>query len=248
MTGQYAGSRFGQDSYPRISTSSDLLLEASAVLPYEPMYQSLLPFLPPSISSGTGGSTGGLLAAAGASDEPDSWSQYPNRLDLKSYQGDDVQIPLYITDPADPNADMSTAAGWEWKGQIRLWTQYYAPYVNEFSVTATLIAPTPPDTVNQTLVTLFLPRYHNQYAGVFAWDLFSTSPFVGPAFPPPQNVPVDEPWPPADQVKSWLYGYYYCVPRTSQTDWLPIPSNVIWTGMGVTVTPTGTYGPNGRVP
>lgn len=239
--GHYVGSRFGQDTPSRIAVSTELLLEASE-MPAEPMYQSLIPFYPPSITTGSDPSAGSLAAAT-----TDDWKIYPDRLDLFCYQGDDVQIPLYFVDAARPTLDMSNENDFEWKGQIRIVHAYRSTLVHNFTIESSLITPTPPDTVNQTLVTLFLPRFHNQYPGRYSWDLFSTSPFEGPTFPQPADV-ADEDWPMTDQVKTWLYGYFYCVPRVTTTDWLPMPSTAVSAGSTVIVTPTGTYGPNGRVP
>lgn len=246
MPGQFTGSRFGQDSYPRIATSAEMLLEATEVLPFEPMYQPLVPFLPPSIA--TGGGVGLLSSGSTTSGGTDEWKAYPDRLDLFCYQGDDVQIPLYFKNPGDPDLDMSNENGWSWKGQIRTWHRYSAPLVHDFTIESEGIPrdPLDPTSVGQTLVTLFLPRFHNQYPGVFSWDLSSTGPFEGPTFPKPPDV-ADEDWPMDDFVKTWLYGYFYVVPRVTTTDFLP-PTGALPSTVAVTVTPTGTYGPNGRVP
>ena len=58
----------------------------------------------------------------------------------------------------------------------------------------------------------------------------------------------DENWPMDTQVKTWLYGYIYIVPRVTTTDWLPVPPNALPAGQVVVVSPTGVFGPNGRVP
>ena len=245
MTAQ-VGSRVGQDSYPRITTSTEMLMEASEVLPYEPMYQTLVPFVPPTIT--TGGS--GALSSSSSGNSETDWKEYPDRLDLHVYQGDDVQIPLYFRNPADPALDMSNENGWEWKAQIRLLHRYWSRLVNEFSIETEYLPPDPPEmpTTAATLVTLFLPRMHNQYAGRYRWDLYSTSPYSGPVFPPPEGV---DPWPMEDQIKTWLYGWITVVPRVTETDQLPVPSpggmvaHYDTTVMG----PGGmTVGPNGRVP
>ena len=243
----YVGSRFGQDTPSRIASSASLLLEATE-MPIEPMYQQVIPFLPPSVISGgavgSGGSAVGLTSGNGSDED---WKEYPDRLDLHVYQGDDVVVPLYFVNAADPTLDMSD---WEWKAQARIYHRYYAQHTHDFVVTAELIAPTPPDTVNQTLVSLVLPRQRNRYTGVYSWDLHSTSPYTGPPMPvlPPGTDIHDEDWPPIDQVKTWVFGYFYIVPRVTTTDFLPIPPNALPTGQAVIVTPTGVYGPNGRVP
>lgn len=244
----YVGSRFGQDTSSRIASSASLLLEATE-MPPEPVYQQVIPFLPPSvISGGAVGSGGVAVGGITSGTDNEDWKEYPDRLDLHVYQGDDVVVPLYFVNAADPTLDMS---GWEWKAQARIYHRYYAQSTHDFVVTAELIPPTPPDTVNQTLVSLFLPRYRNRYTGVYSWDLHSTSPYTGPPMPVEATglpaVP-DEEWPPIDQVKTWVFGYFYIVPRVTATDWLPIPPNALPTGQAVIVTPTGVYGPNGRVP
>lgn len=246
--GYFGGSaRFGQDSYARITTSTDIQLEASAVLPYEPYYQPLVSFLPPEISSGSGQGGGGSLAAAVGDSGTDEWKAYPERLDLFCYQGDDVQIPLYFQNPADPALDMSNENGWSWAGQVRTWHRYYGYLVHEFVIESEGIPAdtNDPDSVAQTLVTLYLPRMHNTMPGVFHWDLWSKGPYVGPDFPKPDDIPAED-WL-QDQLKTWLYGYLYVVPRVTTTDWLPMP-RPLPTGTVVAVTPTGCYGPNGRVP
>jgi|KBSMisStandDraft_5_1062788.scaffolds.fasta_scaffold438969_3 hypothetical protein len=242
--GAYVGSRFGQDTKSRIATSTSLLLEASE-MPPEPVYQQVIPFLPPSVISG--GSVGSGVAAVGASTSDEDWKSYPDRLDLHMYQGDDVVVPLYFVNAADPTLDMST---WEWKAQARMYHRYYALSTHDFVVTTELIPPIPPDTINQTLVSVILPRQRNRYTGVYSWDLHSVSPYDGPTLtdPPPGPDIHDENWPPTDQVKTWLYGYFYIVPRVTSTDSLPIPPYALPSNTAVIVTPTGVYGPNGRVP
>ena len=182
----YAGSRFGQDTKTRIAASTEMLMEATEQLP-EPQYQPLIPFLPPSIISGgaiSGGSTG-LAIASGSGGDTD-WKDYPDRLDLHVYQGDDVQIPLYFRNPGDPTMDLSNENGYEWKGQIRVIHRYTSTLVNEFVIESSLIPPDPlpAEQINTSLVTLFLPRFKNQYPGVYSWDLCSTSPYTGPDLPP----------------------------------------------------------------
>jgi hypothetical protein len=237
----FVGSRFGQDSAPRIATSAALLLESSE-LPPEPMYQPLIPFV--SGVSGAGGITSGAAASNPPSGTP-TWKKFPDRLDLYAYQGDDIQIPLYFQDPSDPTLDMS---GYDWYGQTRLLHTYRSTLVNDLTISAEYIPPDPdvPGS-GSTLVTLFLPRVHNRVIGTYHWDLYTLSPFVGPDFPKPEDI-ADEDWPPTDQIKTWVFGFLYIVPRVTDTGYLTLPATAVQTGELVIVTPTGTYGPNGRVP
>lgn len=247
---QYAGSRFGPDTAPRIMATTEVLMEASE-LPPVPMYQPLVPFYPSLTngdSAGAGGTTSSTALALAASDSgPASWKKYPDRLDLYCYQGDDVQVPLYFQDPSDVELDMSS---WEWTAQVHWYHAYYAPQLVKLSVKAEYILPedpTDPDndpTIGSTLVTLFLPRMWNRYCGVYAWDIYSTSPYQGPLFDKPDNV-APEDWL-QDQVKTWLYGRMYVVPRVTTTDWLP-PKGALPVQSFI-VMPTGLFGPNGRVP
>ena len=245
---QFAGSRFGQDTAPRIAATTELLMEAGE-LPPVPMYQPLVPFYPGLVNGDSSGGAGSSVISSGASlvdTGPAQWKSYPDRLDIYVYQGDDVQVPLYFQDPTTPDFDIST--GWTWESQIRFFHTYYSMQLVKLSVESEYIPPEDPDddtSLGSTLVTLFLPRFWNRYCGVYAWDLFSTSPYVGPDFEQPDGVK-DEDWL-QDQVKTWLYGRVYVVPRVSQTDWLP-PHGALPTQTQVIVTPTGVYGPNGRVP
>ena len=241
---QYAGTRTVQDTAPRIATSTSLLLEASE-LPPEPMYQPLIPFV-----SGSGGVSGSSITSGSSSTSSTSstptWKKFPDRLDLYAYQGDDIQIPLYFQDPSDPDLDMSA---YGWFGQTRICHRYRSTLINEFTITAEYAAPDvgPPATAGYTLVTLFLPRVHNTVIGSYNWDLYSLSPYEGPDFPKPDDID-DADWPPLDQIKTWLFGNIYIVPRVTDTGYLTIPATAVMTGELVIVTPTGTYGPNGRVP
>lgn len=238
--------RYGWGSASRISGTAQLQTISDEILPGEPVYQPVVPFLPPSITTGTGLSTGGLVSAVA---EDPEWKQYPDRLDLYCYQGDDVQIPLYFQDPANPTLDMS-GPEWAWKSQVRVYHYYNATSVTDFVISASYIAPDPEitDDLGATLISLYLPRYDNEHAGVFTWDLQSTGPFVGPAYPKPPDV-ADENWPLTTQVKTWLYGRLYVVPRVTTTDYLPPPENALPPHTAVVVTPAGwVVGPNGRVP
>lgn len=236
MSGEYGSQRFGWDAPARISTTAVMLQEATELLPGETLHGPV-GFLP-SIVSGDGTSS--------SSSDSTQWKAFPDRLDLYWYQGDDIQIPLYFTNPGDPALDMSDENGWTWKSQMRVRHRFYAYRVNDFVIESEAVPPTPPATESGiTLVTLFLPRQLNQYRGVWSWDLMSTGPFVGPSFPQPPDV---EEWPPMDQVKTWLWGKIYVVPRVTATDWLPPPAAVPQ-GTAVVVTPQGwAVGPNGRFP
>lgn len=227
-------------------------MEASELAPV-PMYQPVIPFYPSIIDGSGGGSLGGG-GAAGAlasitSGSSDDWKQYPDRLDLYVYQGDDVQIPLYFQNPAEPDTDMSADAGWVWKAQTRMFHRYYVQKVNDFTIHTEYTPPDPEveNDIGTTVVSLYLPRFSNRYTGVYSWDLQSTSPFEGPEYPePPFN---DAEWPLTTQVRTWVYGYLYVVPRVSTTDYLPLPPNAYPNGTPVTISPTGVVvGPNGRVP
>jgi hypothetical protein len=238
MSGEFGTQRFGWDAPARISTSAVMLQEASEVLP-ETLHGPV-GFMP-SLINGDG------TTAIGSGDDTNTqWKAFPDKLDLYWYQGDDIQIPLYFTNPLDTGLDMSNENGWSWTAQMRTRHRFYAYKVNDFVIESQAVPATPPATESGiTLVTLFLPRQLNQFRGVFSWDLMSTGPFVGPSFPQPIDIEV---WPPVDQVKTWLWGKVYVVPRVTATDWLPPPAAVP-PSTAVVVTPQGwTVGPNGRVP
>jgi hypothetical protein len=128
--------------------------------------------------------------------------------------------------------------------------RYWSTLIHQFTINATYVPPEvgPPETVGYTLVTLFLPRSLNTIIGTYEWDLQSVSPFVGPSYPrPPEILAAD--WPPTDQLKTWIFGHFYIVPRVTSTDYLPVvPATAVAAGQLVTVTPAGLFGPNGRVP
>ena len=234
---EYGAFRFGRDTPARIATSTQMLVEPLAVLPGEPMYQPI-PFYP-SIVSGSGGQLG-----ATSSTDTDVWNHYPSRCDLSFYQGDDVTIPLYIEDPSDATPDMSTA--WEWSAQIRVLHTYHSTLVNTFSIVDEYTAPVS-QTPGYTKVTMFLPRSENCYVGKYRWDLYSKSPLDAATFPRPPDVPLTDPWPPTDQIRTWLYGVVTIIPRVTSTDFLP----EITEGGGAVVTAGQQWnfvGPNGLVP
>ena len=232
---EYGAFRFGRDAPARIVTATTMLVETQALLPGEPMYQPI-PFYP-SIVSGSGGQLG-------AATSTQTWSSYPARCDLIFYQGDDVTIALTIEDPSDTTPDMSTA--WDWSAQIRVIHTYHSTLVNTFSV---IDEYTPPagETAGFTTVTMFLPRSENCYVGRYRWDLYSKAPLDAASFPRPPDVPEPEPWPPTDQIRTWLYGQVTILPRVTSTDFLP----EITEGGGV-INPQGQQwifvGPNGLVP
>jgi hypothetical protein len=237
MAGTYAGSRSGNDGPARIAHTAEMLLEASEVPPV-PRYQAVVPFLPSNITDASG-----TLAAAGTTTDSE-FKLYPDRLDLFIWQGDDIQIPLYFMDPANPTLDMST---WTWKAQARTWYDYYGRLVWDTVETASAATA---NGVTTTLVNLFVPRQVNRFRGVFWWELQSSSPYTGPSMvgqPRPDDVPATD-WPPTTQVKTWLYGKLYVVPRLSSTDTLP-PKSTVTNGQTILMTPEGwVAGPNGRVP
>lgn len=234
---EYGAFRFGRDTPARIATSTQMLVEPFAILPGEPMYQPI-PFYP-SIVSGSGGQLG-----AASSTDTEVWRNAPGRCDLTFYQGDDVMVPLTIEDPGDSTPDMSTA--WDWSAQIRVIHSYHSTLVNTFSVTDTYTAPVGV-TPGYTNVNLFLPRSENCYVGRYRWDLYSRSPLDVADFPRPPDVPEPEPWPPTDQLRTWLYGLVTILPRVTSTDFLP----EIVEGVGATISPQQQWtfvGPNGLVP
>lgn len=235
--GEYGTHRFGWDSKTRIAGTTMMLAQAPDLPPGEPMYQPV-PFLPSISSGGTPGTPG---------TDVDTWVNAPTRVDLTFYQGDDVLVPLTITDPSDPTLDMSTTV--EWAAQIRLLHTYRSTLVSSFSITDAYTPPTV-DESGFTTVTLFLPRSENIYIGQFRWDLYSVSPLDVADFPQPPEVIDPEPWPPTDRIRTWLYGMVTVYPRVTETDFLP-PAITTGGGSGGG-DPTGAQvifvGPNGRVP
>lgn len=242
----YVGSRFGQDGPPRIATSTEMLLEATE-LPPIPTYQPLVPFLPVSIT------TGGSAAAYTTMDSGTLlWRRTPSRCDLMFYQGDDVVIPFFFENPDDPNLDMSDQEGFEWTAQVRTLHTYRSRLVTTFSIESSWEAPTPPDdTLGTTEVDMFLPRFKNEEAGLFRWDLFSVSPYDFTRFPKPDDVdPAD--WPPTTTLRTWLYGLVKIAPRVTSTDFLPDTSGLGGgtneTTIAIVTNAGKVIGPNGMVP
>src|SRR5262245_37446290 len=184
MAGAIGTFRFGQDGQSRIASSVQMLMEATDLYPFEIRYQELVPFYPPEIS---GGLSQGAAAGAIGSGGSGQFKQYPARLDIYCWLGDDIVIPLNFYDPDNPDTDMSEAAGYVWRSQLRVYHDYQSRLVNEFSIDSKY---TPPDPtvegdVGITEVRLFLSRLQNKYRGVYAWDLQATSPVDRTGFPEP---------------------------------------------------------------
>jgi hypothetical protein len=244
---EYVGSRFGQDMPARIAGSTVVLIEATDILPGEPMYQPLIPFYPGGVVSGSDPS--GSLAAAAADL---SWERTPTDFPITFWEGDDMVIPLYIQDPNNPDLDMSDQSQWEWHAQIRLLASYTSTLITEFSVDSQYFAPGTYDPlIGTTLVSLFLPRELNTHAGSFSWELYSISPMAySDEFAKPDDWPDDEVWPPTTTLRTWLQGDCTIKLRTAATDALPVTSTP-WTGnFAVAAVNAGPFvvGPNGRVP
>ena len=240
---QQGVSRFGQDSPARVMTTTEYFIEASERLPGEPVYQPLVPFVPPSLTNGNGTNGNGTT-----DDGRRIWTQYPSACHLVFYQGDDVVIPLFFADPNGLNNDMSDDAGWNWIGQIRYARTYARPLIAEFSTVATYVLPDivpDPDVPGYTQVELFLPRSENDTMGVYRWELYSISPADYARFPRPLDMPAED-WPPLDTLRTWLWGRAYILPRGSTTDFLP--PEIVSGGQPALVSGGWFAGPNGRVP
>ena len=235
MSGQYGAFRFGRESPSRIAGTTMMLAQATDLPPGEPMYQPI-PFLPSITTGGTSGTSG---------TDVDTWINTPTRVDLTFYQGDDVIVPLIITDPSDPTFDMSTTV--DWTAEIRVLHTYRSTLVARFSITD---AYTPPvgEESGFTEVTLFLPRSENVFIGQYRWDLYSLSPLDAAGFPQPPEVIDPEPWPPTDRIRTWLYGLVTIYPRVTETDFLPTPVVVPDVPVVPVFVSTAFVGPNGRVP
>lgn len=239
------GQSFGPNMPPRILGSAQLVLEPGEVAPTLPWYQPLVPFYPAIIDgSGSSLSSSALNLVNGVQ----VWERVPSRCDLLFYQGDDIVIPLYFNDPSVLGDDM--AEDFEWVAQIRRVHSYSSMLINEFVTKAVYVprSPTPPETEEYTVVELFLPRSKNLYAGVYRWELYSTSPEDYSRFPKPDDVDAAD-WPPPDALRTWLYGYCTIVPRLTTTDTLPASAFAL-SGPGVVVVTNQGWvvGPNGRVP
>jgi hypothetical protein len=237
--GNQAASRFGQDGPSRITVVPSMLTEASEVMPYEPVYQPVIPFYPPVISNGDGTSTGGGTSLALSTSASDDWKAYPDKLDLFWWQGDDVTVELIFPGEEDMSA-------WEWHADVRYWPSYQTHLYYEFVISAEFF---PEDveleTPAHTTVTLFLPRQLNNKVFKGSWELHSISPYEGPTYTdsPPEGVD-EEDWPPVTTLKTWTYGNITIVPRTNDTDVLP--GDIVVNEPEVFV--ISHFGPNGRVP
>ncbi|HVQ18007.1 MAG TPA: hypothetical protein VMT27_03095, partial [Actinomycetes bacterium] len=233
----------GPNMPTRIQGTAQLMLEPGEVAPSLPWYQPLVPFYPPSITSGSDSSST-------TADGHKLWERTPSRCDLLFYQGDDIVIPLYFNDPSLADDDMSLH---EWHAQIRVLHRYQSRLVADFVTTASFHTGTD-ETDEYTMVELFLPRSDNLYYGQYRWDLYSISDADLSRFPKPEDVLAAD-WPPPDALRTWLYGIATIAPRVTDTDFLFGSSNgglVPYPGPPpyVTVMTTGGWcvGPNGRVP
>ena len=243
MPGQQVAQVFGPNMPTRIQGTAQLMMEPGEVAPSLPWYQPLVPFYPPSITSGSDSSST-------TADGHKLWERTPSRCDLLFYQGDDVVIPLYFNDPTIANDDMSLH---EWHAQIRVLHRYQSRLVGEFATTAEFYTGAD-ETDEYTMVELFLPRSENLYYGQYRWDLYSISDADLSRFPKPEDVDAAD-WPPTDALRTWLYGVVNIAPRVTDTDYLTGSYDypqIPWPGPPayVTVLTTGgwTVGPNGRVP
>jgi hypothetical protein len=247
MSGEFGSFRFGWDGKNRISTSTIALQEATELLP-DSFLHAPVPFLPNIVDGGGTGSGDTQLSEDGHR----IWSSVPAAVDLIFWQGDDIVIPLYFNDPAVLSDDM--ADNYAWYAQIRVLPTYKSTFVNDF-VTKAVYHPSaqePPSEEDEyTKVELFLPRSENIYAGLYRWELYSISLQDWSRFPEPADWPEDTPWPPTDELRTWLFGRCLIVPRTSSTDVLPVDA-IPPTDAGYTppaITQNGwVVGPNGRVP
>lgn len=239
--GQYGSFRFGWDGTNRIATSSVMLQEATELLPGADLHATV-PFLPPSLDTGD---------TQLSEDGHRIWSQTPAAVDLIFWQGDDIVIPLYFNDPAVLSDNM--ALNYAWYAQVRRYHSYRSTLINNF-VTHAVYHPSvavPASQVDEyTMVELFLPRSENIYSGCFQWELYSVSLADWSRFPKPADVAAAE-WPPPDELRTWLHGRCYIVPRTSSTDALPVdqipPTDTGYMPPAITVQ-GWVVGPNGRVP
>jgi hypothetical protein len=249
MSGQQVAQVFGPNMPTRIAGTAQLTMEPGDSAPSLPWYQPLVPFYPPSITSGDGSSSSSGLTPDGHK----LWERTPSRCDLLFYQGDDVVIPLYFNDPVISGDDLSAH---EWFAQIRVLHRHRSRLVAEFTTAVEFHAGTiPPDFADEyTKVELFLPRTENLYYGQFRWDLYSMADADLSRFPKPDDVDAAD-WPPPDALRTWLYGVATISPRVTSTDVL-LGSGSYWEvpypgpPVGVTVVTTGGWcvGPNGRVP
>jgi hypothetical protein len=233
---EFATFRFGWDAESRISGTTVMLQEQGALPVGAPLY-SPVPFLP-------GGSTPSAIGGTTEDGHP-IWMATPTRVDLIFYQGDDVVIPLYFDNPDITADDMSTM---DWFAQIRRGHLVTRTLVADFSVAATYTA-AGVDTPEYTKVEMYLPRASNDTWGSFEWEIASYGDSDLSRFPPPPGWG-DEPWPPPQALKTWLFGRCYIVPRTTATDELGTPTTepgVVTLGArGFVVAPNGMLSTGGN--
>lgn len=233
MTGGQAAFRFGQDGPSRITVATAMYTEASEIMPYEPSYGQVVPFLSPTIVDG-----GTVTSMSGTSvSGDDDYDQYPGQLDLKYWQGDDFIVPLEISDADNPDLDLSAAGGCEWAASVRAYHDRGSAHLYDFAIASTFTANAgTAEDPGVTTVKLFLPRSKNRYVGAFSWDLQVTIPEDLSEFPQPADV-ADEDWPPVDRTRTFVYGTVYVVPEVTRG--VPFPRQ------GTTIR---LAWPNGRVP
>lgn len=226
---QYGVARFGQDAPSRIAGVATMFAGAGEILPGEPTYNVLIPFVPPTVSGGGASSSSSTTA-----DGRKLWRSVPARCDLLLYQGDDVVIPLFFAD----DGSMAEQDTWQWFAQMRVLHSYRSTLVNEFFCRSENVAETVEDEAH-VKVEMFLPRDLNCYSGVYRWDLYAIEPEDLSRF--------DTEVPQTDLLRTWLYGVATIVPRVTSTDVLPPP---VETPPEVPVLMEGGWfvGPNGRVP
>lgn len=235
---EFGAYRFGYDAPSRISTSTVFYADQGADLPGEPRYQPL-PFV--SGEAATSGTT--------PSGQP-IWANLPSRCDLVLYQGDDVVIPLYFNNPDITGDDYSTD---EWVAQIHFRHSWRSSLLADFSVAASYhVSPTGTDVADvddeYTVVEMYLPRASNTRWGLFEWEIASYSAMDLSRFPAPPDWDETVTWPPAQALKTWLFGRCMILPRTTTTDEMPVlDANAITLGMnGCCIGPNGMLSTGGN--
>jgi hypothetical protein len=236
---QFGTFRFGWDAPARISTTTQMLQEATELIPAATLHASV-PFV-------SGEDVDSDSDTQLSEDGHRIWSQTPAAVDLIFWQGDDIVIPFYFNDPAVLSDDM--ALNYVWYAQIRRWHNYRSSLIGDF-VTKAVYHPGTGESTEYTMVECFLPRTENVYSGCFRWELYSIAVEDWSRFPKPDDVDVAD-WPPPDALRTWLWGRCYIVPRITATDELPVdqipPLYGDYTVPAIT-TQGWVVGPNGRVP